>query len=52
MSMTQLKNWIEERRNNMLNKMGVNADNPVLKSYYEGAADECMTVLIKLAVDE
>ena len=52
MSKEQLKTWIEERRNQMLNKMGANADNPVLKSYYEGAADELMTVLIKMAVDE
>lgn len=51
MSKEQLKEWIEERRNQMLNKMAANADNPTLKSYYEGAADECMTVLIKMAVD-
>ncbi len=46
----ELKEWIEKRRNELLVKMAANADNPAIKAYYEGASDECMSVLIHMAV--
>jgi hypothetical protein len=52
MSKENLKSWLEYHRNQNLNKMGVYADNPVLKGFYEKAADRYMMALIKLAVNE
>jgi hypothetical protein len=50
--MKELKDWIEARRIDALNKMAANVDNPAIKNYYEGVSDDCMATLIYMAVHD
>lgn len=45
-----LKEWVDQQREIMLGKMGMNMANEKHRAYYEGQADAYMSVLMHMAV--